>query len=72
MLTVIPPDMPRSLDTFQVWICEPPGMAVNVPDPEIEIGQAVAVRLKMDIEHSTIKKAATLKNETRYVFIFFL
>ena len=52
-------------DTIQVWVCDSPGAAVNVDGPPKSIGQAVAVRLKMDAEHSNIKKAATLKNEVR-------
>ncbi len=41
--------------TFHVWVCEPPGEAVNIVDPENSTGQAVAVRSTMDIEHSSIK-----------------
>jgi hypothetical protein len=56
---------PNRPDTVHVCVCDSPGAAVNVVDPLKSTGQAVAVRLKMDIEHSSMRKAATLKNEVR-------
>ena len=54
---------PTDAITVQVWVCEPPGMAVNVVGPQNEYGQAIAVRVKIDTEHSTINTTATLKQE---------
>lgn len=65
MLAVVPISAPISSIAVHVWLCELPGMAVNEVGPENPNGQAVAVRLKVNTKHSSMKKAATLKNEVR-------
>lgn len=47
----------------QVWDCELPGEAVNNVGPPTPSMQAVAFRLTKNVEHSRIKKAATLETE---------
>ena len=56
---------PNRPDTVQVWVCDFPDAAENVVGPLKSTGQAVAVRLKMDNEHNSIKNAPTLKKEVR-------